>query len=230
MKLIPGVTSTLDGTARRNERGIYVRGFGRWQVPLAIDGIRIYLPADNRLDFNRFLTQDLAQIEVQKGYVSVLDGPGGMGGAINLVTRKPTETVRIGICARASATANVTPTPWLGTRHDGFYVQGSVSYLERDYWELSDDFVPTSIEDGDRAQRLRQQRLALQLQGRLHAERHGRVLAELHGASGRERRAAARLQQSAEPAEQLLALADVGHRQPVLVVEHAARRRRPASR
>ena len=70
VKLIPGVTSTLDSTALRNERGIYVRGFGRWQVPLAIDGIRIYLPADNRLDFNRFLTQDLAEIEVEKGYVS----------------------------------------------------------------------------------------------------------------------------------------------------------------
>ena len=28
---------------------------------------------------------------MQKGYVSVLDGPGGMGGAINLVTRKPSE-------------------------------------------------------------------------------------------------------------------------------------------
>ena len=27
-------------------------------------------------------------------------------------------------------------------------MQGSVSYLDRDYWELSDDFVPTSIEDG----------------------------------------------------------------------------------
>src|SRR5262245_28525321 len=91
VKLIPGVTSTLDGTARRNERGIYVRGFGRWQVPLSIDGIRVYLPADNRLDFSRFLTQDLAEIDVQKGYVSVLDGPGGMGGAINLVTRKPVE-------------------------------------------------------------------------------------------------------------------------------------------
>ena len=105
IKLIPGVTSTLDGTGRRNERGIFVRGFGRWQVPLSIDGIRIYLPADNRLDFNRFLTQDLAEIEVQKGYVSVLDGPGGMGGAINLITRKPTATLRNGATRRAAAKA-----------------------------------------------------------------------------------------------------------------------------
>jgi iron complex outermembrane receptor protein len=149
VKLIPGVTSTLDGTARRNERGVYVRGFGRWQVPLSIDGIRIYLPADNRLDFNRFLTQDLAEVDVQKGYVSVLDGPGGMGGAINLVTRKPTETfeaeVRLGYGAgERDAYAS------LGTRHDGFYAQGSVSYLDRDYWELSDDFAPTAMEDGGR--------------------------------------------------------------------------------
>ena len=97
MKLVPGVTSTLDGTGRRNERGIFVRGFGRWQVPLAIDGIRIYLPADNRLDFNRFLTQDLAKIEVQKGYVSVLDGPGGMGGAINLDHAQAHGALRRGI-------------------------------------------------------------------------------------------------------------------------------------
>jgi iron complex outermembrane receptor protein len=147
VKLIPGVTSTLDSTARRNERGIYVRGFGRWQVPLAIDGIRIYLPADNRLDFNRFLTQDLAEIQVQKGYVSVLDGPGGMGGAINLVTRKPTKAFGGG--GRTGFSEGERDAyAMIGTRHDGFYVQGSASYLDRDYWKLSDDFVPTAIEDG----------------------------------------------------------------------------------
>jgi iron complex outermembrane receptor protein len=147
VKLIPGVTSTLDSTARRNERGIFVRGFGRWQVPLAIDGVRVYLPADNRLDFNRFLTQDLAEIEVQKGYVSVLDGPGGMGGAINLVTRKPTREleseVRIG-----GSDGEKDAYAMIGSRRDKLYVQGSASYLDRDYWKLSDDFVPTSIEDG----------------------------------------------------------------------------------
>src|SRR5262249_59436243 len=93
VKLIPGVSSTLDTNGRRNEHDIVVRGFGRQQVPLYVDGIQVYLPADNRLDFNRFLTQDVAEIEVQKGYVSVLDGPGGMGGAINLVTRKPTKAL-----------------------------------------------------------------------------------------------------------------------------------------
>lgn len=57
VKLIPGVTSTFDANGRRNEHDIFVRGYGRWQVPLSIDGIRVYLPADNRLDFNR-LSED----------------------------------------------------------------------------------------------------------------------------------------------------------------------------
>jgi iron complex outermembrane receptor protein len=147
IKLVPGVTSTLDGTARRNERGIYVRGFGRWQVPLSIDGVRVYLPADNRLDFNRFLTQDLSEIEVQKGYVSVLDGPGGMGGAINLITRKPTDSFETEF--RAGAGEGMEDAYLrVGSLHESFYMQGSVSYLDREYWSLSDDFVPTAIENG----------------------------------------------------------------------------------
>lgn len=153
VKLIPGVLSNLDSNGRRNERDILVRGFGRWQVPLSIDGIRIYLPADNRLDFNRFLTQDLAQIQVQKGYVSVLDGPGGLGGAINLVTRKPTQVFESEFQSGASFDNDAAYDGWngyamLGTKQDNYYLQASGSYLDRDHWRLSDDFRPTAIEDG----------------------------------------------------------------------------------
>jgi iron complex outermembrane recepter protein len=91
VSVVPGVVSTFDSNGRRNESDIFVRGFGRWQVPLMIDGVRIYLPADNRLDFARFLTADISEVQIQKGYASVLDGPGAMGGAINLVTRTPTK-------------------------------------------------------------------------------------------------------------------------------------------
>ncbi|MDN3713561.1 TonB-dependent receptor plug domain-containing protein [Paracoccus cavernae] len=93
MRVVPGVSVGNTGGSR-NERLISVRGFDRLQVPLSVDGIRVYLPADNRLDFGRFLTPDLAEVQVQKGYVSVLNGPGAMGGAINLVTRKPTAPSR----------------------------------------------------------------------------------------------------------------------------------------
>lgn len=153
VKIIPGVTSNLDSNGRRNERDILVRGYGRWQVPLSIDGIRIYLPADNRLDFGRFLTQDLAEIQVQKGYVSVLDGPGGLGGAINLVTRKPAEAFEARGQYGASFDNDQSYAGWsgfasVGTKQDLYYAQLSGSYLDRDHWRVSDDFRATPIEDG----------------------------------------------------------------------------------
>lgn len=152
VKLIPGVTSNFDSNGRRNEHDILVRGYGRWQVPLSIDGIRVYLPADNRLDFNRFLTQDLAEIQIRKGYASVIDGPGGLGGAINLVTRKPTKafesSFQSGVMFGGSDYEGWSSTASLGTRQDNYYVQASGSYLDRDHWSLSDDFRPTAIENG----------------------------------------------------------------------------------
>ena len=131
---------------RRNEHGIFVRGFGRWQVPLAIDGIRIYLPAANRLDFNRFFTRP----RPDRGAKGVRVGPrwaGWHGRVHQSVTRKPTEPFE------GEFRSGVSEGEWdayarAGSLQDEFYVQGSVSYLDRDYWEMSDDFVPTAIEDG----------------------------------------------------------------------------------
>src|SRR5712671_6527477 len=50
------VTGTASGTTGgpRNERLFFIRGFDRFQSPLFVDGIRVYLPADNRLDLGFF--------------------------------------------------------------------------------------------------------------------------------------------------------------------------------
>ena len=152
--LIPGVSASNSGGSR-NERLIFVRGFDRFQVPLSIDGIRVYLPADNRLDYGRFLTPDIAEIQVAKGYASVLDGPGAMGGAVNLVTRKPTKAIE----AEAQATLNLdrdadyggyTVFGLLGTKHDAWYAQGSFARSVTDHWDLPGGYhpTPTSVENG----------------------------------------------------------------------------------
>jgi len=154
VNLMPGVTAANSGGSR-NERLIFVRGFDRFQVPLSIDGIRVYLPADNRLDFGRFLATDIAEVQVAKGYASVLDGPGAMGGAINLVTRKPTRPIE----AEARATLNLdrgldyagyNVFALLGTRHDSWYAQASYTRNFRDHWDLAGGYapVPGSAEDG----------------------------------------------------------------------------------
>ncbi len=145
VSLVPGVTATFDANGRRNESDVLVRGFGRWQVPLLIDGVRIYLPADNRLDFTRFLTADVAAIQIQKGYASVLDGPGAMGGAINLVTAVPQRRLE----ARGSLSAGLDGADaWngdvtVGTRGRRYFAQGSLARSDRDSWTLSRNYSPT---------------------------------------------------------------------------------------
>lgn len=152
--ILPGVSSSNTGGSR-NERLIYVRGFDRFQVPLSIDGIRVYLPADNRLDYGRFLTPDVAEIQVAKGYVSVLDGPGAMGGAINLVTRKPTREFEAEVRGTLGLDSDFDYAGYnifamLGTRQEKWYAQGSFTRSFVDHWDLAGGYEPTpgSAEDG----------------------------------------------------------------------------------
>lgn len=160
LTVVPGVSAANTGGSR-NERLVFVRGFDRFQVPLSIDGIRVYLPADNRLDFGRFLTPDLAEIQVQKGFVSVLNGPGGMGGAINLVTRKPTREAeaefRTGVdVGNRGALSAFNGFGVVGTRQENYYLQASGTVRDSDGWFLSQGFRPIpigggpAIEDGGR--------------------------------------------------------------------------------
>ncbi|WP_150294302.1 TonB-dependent receptor plug domain-containing protein [Sphingobium estronivorans] len=154
VNLMPGVAAGNSG-GTRNERLVFVRGFDRFQVPLSIDGIRVYLPADNRLDYGRFLTTDIAEVQVAKGYASVLDGPGGMGGAINLVTRKPTKALDIDVRGMVNFDndtdyAGYSTSAMVGTRQDKWYAQASYARSFTDHWGLPNDFTPRNpaLEDG----------------------------------------------------------------------------------
>lgn len=154
MDLIPGANASNTGGSR-NERLIFVRGFDRFQTTLSIDGVRVFLPADNRIDFGRFLTADLAEVQVSKGYVSVLNGPGGVGGAVNLVTRKPSRAFEAEVIGSITTDAEFNTnsesvSALIGTRQDQFYAQLSGATTDRDSWRLSGDFNPTvpALEDG----------------------------------------------------------------------------------
>jgi len=154
INLMPGVVAGNSG-GTRNERLVFVRGFDRFQVPLSIDGIRVYLPADNRLDYGRFLTTDISEVQVAKGYASVLDGPGAMGGAINLVTRRPTKALDIDVRGMVTFDndadyAGYSASALIGTRHERWYAQASYARSFTDHWDLPDSFTPIvpALEDG----------------------------------------------------------------------------------
>ena len=146
LNLLPGIH--LNEVGQRNEAGVYVRGFDLRQVPLFVDGIPVYVPYDGYVDLSRFTTYDTGEISVSKGYSSVLYGPNSLGGAINVVSRQPVRPfeadARVGWFSGGGRefAANA------GGKQQKWYFQAGASYLEQDYFPLSEDFKPIKNEDG----------------------------------------------------------------------------------
>jgi len=133
---LPGVE--IEHIAGRNEAGLRVRGFTtRGQVPFYLDDIPISVPYDGYVDFNRFLTSDIAELQVTKGYSSPLMGPNAEGGTVNLVTVEPVEKFEgealIGTGSRNTLLSSLR----LGTRWQHFFVQDSLDWLQADFVPLS---------------------------------------------------------------------------------------------
>jgi len=150
--LAPGTSISLVGP--RNEIDVWIRGFDRWRVPLYQDGIPVYLPVDNRIDFGRFTTLDVAQVQVSKGFASVIDGPGAIGGSINLVSRVVTKPLegegRIGTTTDSSVSYNGTVADLLaGTHQSNWFAQVVGSYDKQSEFKLSDNFVPGTLQTSD---------------------------------------------------------------------------------
>ncbi len=146
LSLAPGVSFSRIG--QRNEQSIYVRGFDIRQVPLFIDGIPVYTPYDGYADLGRFTTFDVAELRVSRGFSSVLYGANALGGAINVVSRRPTGRIEglagVGMASGPSKNAYLN----LGTRLDRFYAQGGASFIQADTFPMSGDFVASKNEDG----------------------------------------------------------------------------------
>lgn len=148
---LPGIT--LNNFGPRNEQAVYVRGFDRRQVPVFIDGIPIYVPYDGYVDLGRFTTFDLAEVKLSKSFSSVLYGSNTLGGAINLISRKPVKRLEGELGAGYTVGEAADSGGWrswanLGANRGHWYAQFSGSYLQEDGYALSDDFKATVYEDG----------------------------------------------------------------------------------
>jgi iron complex outermembrane receptor protein len=137
---LPGV-SIQHLSQNRDEAGIMVRGFStRGQVPLYVDGIPISVPYDGYVDFNRFLTSDIAELQVAKGYSSPLLGPNALGGAINLVTQQPVKKLDADALIGTGSGNTLLSALRLGSRWRRVFFQGSLDWLQDDFIPLSGHF------------------------------------------------------------------------------------------
>lgn len=141
---ISGISLGMMGA--RNETTVSIRGFEARRVGVFIDGIPVYVPYDGNFDYDRFLTADIAQIDVAKGYSSVAYGANTMGGVVNIISKKPTKAlegeVKAGMVldsdgdlSRRVASINI------GTRQDHIYAQLGAVYSDQNHYRLSDDYA-----------------------------------------------------------------------------------------
>lgn len=145
LNLLPGVFMTAVGP--RNESAVSVRGFDVRSVPIYLDGVPLYVPYDGYVDLARFNTFNLSEIQVAKGYSSVLYGPNAEGGAINLISRKPAKPFELSAIAGYLSGGYRLNTN-IGSNLGKFYYEVSASQLKRNYFPLSSKFKATTNEDG----------------------------------------------------------------------------------
>jgi iron complex outermembrane recepter protein len=153
-----GVNQDVQGG--RGESTLYIRGFDARRIGVFIDGIPIYVPYDGNFDYDRFLTSDIAQIDVSKGYSSILYGANTMGGVVNVISKRPTKTLEgnmkmgmvldsDGDLSRRVASLNV------GTRQDHLYAQLGAVYSDQNHYRMSDDYTQVSGSVQPQGDRLR---------------------------------------------------------------------------
>jgi iron complex outermembrane recepter protein len=141
---LPGLAISNGG--QRNEGGLYLRGFDLRQVSLFVDGIPVYVPYDGTVDLHRFTTFDVSQITVSKGFSSVLYGPNAEGGAINVLSRRPTSPLDVSAAVGTFSGSGYQSDLSVGTRRAGWYAQAAGSYLRQRDFPLASDFDPVRVQ------------------------------------------------------------------------------------
>ena len=151
-------------TSRRKSVAPHLR-----QLAIYVDGMPLYVPYDGYVDLGRFTTFDLAEINVAKAGASLLYGPNALGGAVNLVTRKPRKSfeadVRLGFANASERKADFN----LGGNQGCWYYQLVISYLDTDRFPLpkgSKDCQkqpPDTPSKGENAEERTEKRLSFKL-------------------------------------------------------------------
>lgn len=123
---IPGVTKTGDSPWGAD---INIRGLGRDQVVVLIDGVRVNTTTDINGRLGVVNQNDVERVEVLKGPISALYGSGSIGGVVNIITKKGRFTSKPQWHGEGSLTGSTNPL--------GPDAYANLSYSDKDFWLMA---------------------------------------------------------------------------------------------
>jgi iron complex outermembrane receptor protein len=157
LRNVPGVIRD-GGGGMRNESNFTVRGMDERMMPVFIDGVPLAAPYRGEADNARFLTADLEDVEIQKGYSSMLLGSNTLGGAVIMRTARPKKQFELFHKSAVDfdgvfSYGGIVNTFGFGSKLDAAYGKLVLQIRNVDHTRLSDQFVPDPLniqQKGDR--------------------------------------------------------------------------------
>jgi outer membrane cobalamin receptor len=146
LELLPGINIREggEGTPR-----IDIRGFKTRHVQLFLNGIPVRDSFDGQFDPTRIPASIIAEIKVTSGGGSVLYGAGANGGAIDIITKTGEQGVHGTVGAEIAEGERYLAKASIYGAAEKIEFFGNVNVLNRDNFQLSDDFKATKDEDGE---------------------------------------------------------------------------------
>ncbi|MBW2605757.1 MAG: TonB-dependent receptor [Deltaproteobacteria bacterium] len=145
LELLPGldIRTAGDGVPR-----VDLRGFRSRHVLLLLNGIPFNSSFDGQFDPSIIPVENIAKIKVSYGNHSVLYGQGGLGGVINVITKKGTEGLQGSAKLETGQRNRNLGSFTVSGAKNQFDAFVSASVLDSDGFVLANDFEATSEEDG----------------------------------------------------------------------------------
>ena len=148
-ELLEGEAAIHAITGSRGERIFSMRGFSQRQVVVLVDGAPAYIPYDGQVDLNNFAAELVDRVTIIKGPGSVLYGPNGPGGAVNIVTRRPGSGPAAQVLAETGRSGHLRLRGYHALQVNdrvAYTVHGG--YSQQEDFALSSSFTPKPGENG----------------------------------------------------------------------------------
>ncbi|WP_076542143.1 TonB-dependent siderophore receptor [Shewanella sp. UCD-KL21] len=146
LKTVPGIYVRVGGQGTPR---VDIRGFKARHVIYLINGVPANDAEDGQFDPSVIPTSQIASVEVSVGPSSVLYGPGGAGGVINIITKQGDRSPAVS--GRLEVAQDHTFNGDISVAGSGDKWQGLVNYTRQqtDGWPMSDDYEDTDYQQGD---------------------------------------------------------------------------------